>query len=172
MFLEPKSILQNVKIAHGARIADFGAGAGHYALLAAERLQGGGTVYAFDAFRPALDALKREAMRRSLSIHTLESDLNRHIPLKDNLLGLGIAVNVLHQLSNRKKFVEELARVIEPSGEVLVADWAGSFKNMGPNEGSIILPGEAVELFKSAGFTPGPLLPAGTHHFAFVARNA
>ena len=172
MFLNPKSILENIKIPHGARVADFGTGAGHFAILAAERLQGGGVVYALDAFRPALQTLTREASRRSLNVHTLESDLNVHIPLKENLISLGIVANILHQLSDRKKFAEELARVIEPEGEVLVVDWAGSFKNMGPNEASVILPGQAVELFSSVGFTSGPMLPAGTHHFAFIARNS
>ncbi len=171
MFLNPKSILENLKISHGAKVGDFGAGAGQYALLVAERLQGGGDVYALDAFRPSLDALKREAMARALSLHVLESDLNRHIPLKDNLLHVGIVANILHQLSDRKKFVEELARVIVPGGKVLVADWTSSFKNMGPAQSSIILPAEAVSLFTSAGFSAGEMLPAGTHHFAFVAKN-
>jgi ubiquinone/menaquinone biosynthesis C-methylase UbiE len=172
MFLNPKSILENVKIAHGARVADFGSGIGHFAFIAAERLAGGGVVYALDAHRPVLDTLRHEAARRSLDIHAIESDLNMHIPLKDNLITLGIAANILHQLSDRKRFVEELARVVEPKGEVLVVDWVSSFKNMGPAEGKTILPGEAVELFTSAGFTPGAMLPAGTHHFAFIAKNA
>lgn len=164
--------MENIKIPHGARVADFGTGAGHFALLAAERLQGGGEVYALDAFRPILSTLANEASRRSLNIHTLESDLNLHIPLKDNLITLGIAANVLHQLSDRKRFVEELARVVEPSGEVLVVDWASSFKNMGPAESAALSAGEAAELFTSRGFTVGDLLPAGTHHYAFIARNA
>lgn len=171
MFLNPKSILENVKIAHGARVADFGTGAGHFALLASERLNGGGVVYAIDAYRPLLDSLRRESARRSLSIHTIESDLNVHIPLQDNLLSLGIAANILHQLKNKKRFAEELVRVIAPSGEVLVADWVSSFKNMGPHEDAVITPSEAVALFEEVGFSVGTLLPAGTHHFAFVARK-
>jgi ubiquinone/menaquinone biosynthesis C-methylase UbiE len=171
VFLNPKSILEKVKIPHGARVADFGAGAGHYAIAIAERLEGGGTVYAIDAHQQSLDTLSRQSTERGLGIYTLVSDLNQHIPLKDNLLTFGVAANVLHQLSDRKRFVQELARVIAPDGEVLVVDWMSSFNNMGPTKDAVITPAEAADLFRSHGFTVGEVLPAGTHHFAFIATG-
>jgi ubiquinone/menaquinone biosynthesis C-methylase UbiE len=170
VFLNPKNILNSVKIPHGARVADFGTGAGHYALAVAERLRDGGVVYALDAFRPALQTLSKEAMRRGLSLYTLHSDLNVHIPFRDNLLKFGIVANLLHQLSNKEQFARELARVIEPGGQALVVDWAASFRNMGPTAEHAVAPGDAGRILKNAGFTIGDVLPAGTHHYAFLAR--
>lgn len=171
MFLNPTSVLGHLPFSQHGRVGDFGAGAGHFAFAAAERLGREGSVYAFEAFTPAVESLSREAERRNLRIHALTADLNAHIPLRDNLLHAGIVVNTLHQLSDRERFVGELARVIEPAGKVLVVDWPSSFKNMGPHPEAVVAPGDAARLFRSAGFSISPMLPAGTHHYAFIAEN-
>lgn len=171
MFLSPIQILRSLPLPPKAKVGDFGTGAGHYALALAERIGLGGAVYAIDALGPGFDSLKREAARHHASFYTLESDLNEHIPLRNGLLNAAVVSNILHQVSERKYFVSELARVIAPGGAALVVDWAGSFKNMGPPESAVLSPGEAAELFKSAGFKTGDMLPAGTHHFAFIATR-
>lgn len=172
MFLNPVSVLEHLPFTQHAGVGDFGAGAGHFTFAAAKRLGEEGAVYAFETFSPALDSLSKEAQRRNVRVHTLAADLNEHIPVRDNLLNAGIVANTLHHLHNREQFVKELARVIQPQGTVLVVDWASSFNNMGPHADSVILPGEAARLFRSAGFSISPMLPAGTHHYAFLAQNS
>jgi SAM-dependent methyltransferase len=172
VFLSPIQVLRELPLKSHAKVGDFGTGAGHYALALAKRLSGGGTVYAIDAFGPGFDSLRREAAKHHSTFYTLESDLNKHIPLKSGLLDAAVVANVLHQITDRKRFVSELARVMVPGGTALIIDWAGSFKNMGPVESSVLSPAEAAELFRSSGFEIGNALPAGTHHFAFLATNA
>ncbi len=96
--------------------------------------------------------------------------MNTHIPLKNDLLKAAVAANILHQIRDKARFAEEVKRVLEPGGETLVVDWVSSFKNMGPHTDHVVTPGEAARLFEGAGFTVGDMLPAGTHHYAFVAR--
>jgi hypothetical protein len=43
---------------------------------------------------------------------------------------------------------------------------------MGPAPEKAVAPAEAARLFESAGFTIGDMMPAGTHHFAFIATRA
>ncbi len=172
VFLNPKKLLDKMRVPFGAKAADFGAGAGHYALALLERMENGGSVYAIDAHAPSLDSLRREARARNASLYTLHSDLNKHIPLKDSLLKIGIAANVLHHIEDRPRFASEVARVVESGGEVLVVDWVSSFRNMGPAPEKAVAPAEAARLFESAGFTIGDMMPAGTHHFAFIATRA
>lgn len=172
MFLDPQSVLEHLPFARHSSVGDFGAGAGHFTFAAAKRLEGRGLVYALEPFTPLVDAISSEALRRGVRVHALSADLDTHIPLRDNLLSAGIVANTLHQLKNRQQFVKELARVIEPKGKVLVVDWVSSFRNMGPHEDAVVLPGDAVNLFRGAGFSVSPMLPAGTHHYAFIADNA
>lgn len=172
MFLNPSSVLEHLPFARHSFVGDFGAGSGHFTFEAAKRLNDRGSVYALEAFRPSVDAILSEANRRGVRVHALVADLDTHIPLRDNLLSAGIVANTLHHLKNREQFVRELARVIEPKGKVLVVDWVSSFRNMGPHEDAVVLPGEAAHLFRNAGFSVSPMLPAGTHHYAFIADNA
>lgn len=171
VFLDPSKIIEFLKVPFGGKVGDFGAGAGHYTRAALNKLEGSGAVYALDALSSSLDSLMRDAWKMNARLYALRADLNEHIPLKNGLLNAGIAANVLHQISNRPRFVEEIRRVMTPSGEVLVVDWMSSFKNMGPVPSSVLTPSEAAGLFKDAGFSVGEMLPAGAHHFAFIARN-
>jgi len=170
VFLSPYQILKELPLpAQNVRVGDFGAGSGQFSLALAERLGQSATIYALDAFGPGLDAMKREAERYGSDFYTLQSDLNTHIPLRSNLLNAAIVADTLYGIADKERFVHELARVLEEGGKVLVVDWAGSFKNMGPPQDAILSPGEAAQLFTSAGFSVGEMLPAGTHHFAFTA---
>ncbi len=169
MFLDPKEILHHLPLTASSRVGDFGAGAGHYSFAVADRLGAEGVLYAFDAFTPALDRLRREGARYAPEFHALHADFNQHIPIRDDLLQGAVVANVLHQVHERERFVNELARVIAPGGNALVIDWVSSFQNMGPPPESILSSGEVVRLFRSAGFATGEMLPAGAHHFAFLA---
>ena len=171
MFLSPIQILRHLELPAKPRIGDFGAGSGEYSLTLAERLGKGATIYAFEAFTPHLDSMREEARKHHSEFYTLHSDLNEHIPVKSNLLNSALVMNTLHQLQNKERFVSELARVLEPGSPVLVVDWVGSFNNMGPPKEAIMTPGEAARLFKSGGFSVSEMLPAGTHHFAFIATG-
>jgi ubiquinone/menaquinone biosynthesis C-methylase UbiE len=169
VFVSPLQLLDRVSLPTGSRVGDFGSGAGHYALEVARRLGSESTVYALDPYAPLMDRVRREAQNTGATFFSLESDLNTHIPLKTNLLNVAIVANTLFYITNREKFVSELARVVEPRGQILVVDWMGSFHNMGPVPDSVVTPSEASDLFKRFGFEVGEMMPAGTHHFAFIA---
>jgi ubiquinone/menaquinone biosynthesis C-methylase UbiE len=171
VFLSPLQILSALPLPPKPKIGDFGAGKGDYTMLLAKKLGSEAVIYAFDAFHPALDSLHKEGKRHLPRIHALHADLNRHIPLSSGLLNAAIVSNTLHQLQDRECFASEIARVMAHNGKVLVIDWAGSFKNMGPIESNVLSPGEAAALFKNAGFSIGEMISAGTHHFAFVATR-
>lgn len=168
MFLDPNDVVRHLPFRRGNRAGDFGTGAGHYAHALGERLGSEGSVYAFDIFGPNVDALKR-SWNWPARLYGMTADLNEHIPLRDNVLGTAVVANVLHHIDKKGKFVSELARVVEPGGHILVVDWMASFKNMGPPHEFTVAPSEAVRIFRSLGFSVGDMLPAGTHHFAFLA---
>lgn len=170
MFLDPQDILGRVSVPPGARIADFGTGAGEYALGALERAGDPGTVvYAFDAIPALVRKLERKAARYRGTLYALVADLNQHIPLADDLIHFSVAANILHALQDRERFARELARVTRPGGRALIVDWVASFNNMGPAADAAVTPSEAVRLMRAAGFSAGEMLPAGSHHYAFVA---
>lgn len=156
----------------GDRVGDFGFGTGAYTRAIHARLGQEGSVYAFEVFPPHVDALHRECVSANArNLFPLYADLNSSIPLQDSFLHTSIVANTLHALTRRERFLSELHRVLRPKGRVLFVDWASSFKNIGPSEEAVISPGDAVRLFKAHGFGTGDMLPAGTHHYAFIATK-
>jgi len=171
VFLNPTQVLSELQLPAIPRIGDFGAGAGHYSLALAKRYGPYAEIYAFDALPGAIDSLRKEADVYASPFYGLVSDLNERIPVASNVLNAGIVANTLHQLTDKARFVSELSRVLKPESPVLVVDWARSDNNFGPPASAVITPGEAVRLFRSAGFSAGEMFSAGTHHFAFIATN-
>lgn len=156
----------------GMRVGDFGCGVGEQAMLLASRLQGEGAVYAFELGQEQVEGLAREKSKKNLdNLFSLCVDLNGRLPIKDNLLQCALLSNTLHAIQERETFLKELHRVLSRRGSVLFVDWASSFKNMGPRSENVITPGEAVRLFESYGFRAGNMLPAGSHHYAFIATK-
>lgn len=154
---------------YGYRIADFGAGSGEYSLHMARHMGRGGSLYAFDALPLVLNRIRREAGKYDAEVFTLHADLNKHIPLRNNLVHTAIVSNLLHALHERGRFVSELKRVIAPKGRALIVDWKASFGNMGPTAEAVVPLQGALDLFENAGFKTGKVLAGGLHHYAFVA---
>ncbi|MFQ5540867.1 MAG: class I SAM-dependent methyltransferase [Candidatus Paceibacteria bacterium] len=172
MFLSPAAAVDHLRLAPGVRVGDFGCGPGEHALLIARRLGARGAVYAFERHPDSVAALARRRASENLqNLFPLQTNLDSGIPLKDGLLDAALVSNTLHALQARERFVSELSRVLNHAGCVLVVDWAHSFGNMGPPEGAVVYPADAVRLFRAHGFTVGDMLPAGTHHFAFIAAK-
>lgn len=155
----------------GERVADFGAGSGAYLEPLSASVGNEGSVYALDAYPEHLSRIHRARVFGLQNVYPLEVDLNEHIPLADNLLHGALVVNTLYALTARFHFIQELSRVTVRSGRVLFVEWMDSFKNIGPTPEQVVAPGEAVRLFRSGGFSIGAMLPAGTHHFAFLATK-
>lgn len=173
MIADPRDMLKHVRVMPGMRVADFGAGSGAYSSLLLDKIGLEGQVYALDALPQSLESLRREALTKGKRCMTVCTEFENELPMRDNLFDVAILANTLHGVDPQRRpdFVSELHRVVVPGGQVLVLDWAGSFENMGPPQSLVISPVDAVRLFRSQGFETSTMLPAGTHHYAFVATE-
>ncbi|XKT74175.1 MAG: class I SAM-dependent methyltransferase [Patescibacteria group bacterium UBA2163] len=172
MFLQPADIVKNMPLYAGMRIADFGCGCGNVSFLLADKLDESSTLYSFDIHPEQIATLTQERDRRAIEyMFPMRADLNTHIPLRDDILDAGLVSNTLHALHDRDQFLRELIRTLVPGGTVLFVDWLHSFKNMGPPENMVIDPITASTLFSNNGFVLGATIPAGTHHYGFLAKK-
>lgn len=169
-FLNPAQLIDLLPLKASDKVGDFGSGAGAYTDALLEKLGSDGAIYAFDVYEPHIESLHKSCVQKKINnLFSLCVDLNSDIPLKNDVLQCSVIANTLHALTNRDTFLSELNRVTQSGGQVLVTDWMHSFNNLGPTDDVVVAPGEATRLFQAHGFTVGEMLPAGTHHWAFIA---
>jgi len=172
-FLDPNDALKQFGVYGTQDVADLGAGAGHFSLAAARRLDGG-RLFAVDIESEMLARLVSEAHSAGLTnMHPLWGDLarSRGIPLGDDTIDRAIAANVLFQVDDRDAFVQETKRLLRPGGKVLVIEWKEGVPG-GPHQTHKVSPDVALSLFRRHGFQKECDIDAGECHYGMIlVRN-
>lgn len=167
-FSTPKDIVLQLGLREGMKVADLGAGSGHYARAAAAIVGHSGRVYAVDVQEDVLKHLKLNAHAHHQSIiETVWGNIEAHAGshLKEHSLDAVILANTLFQLEHKEAAVAEIQRVLKPGGKLLVIDWAGSYGGIGPSPSHVITEHDAEALFIGAGFHKTKSLRGGPHHY-------
>ncbi len=170
-FADPKSNVLQLGLREGMRVADLGAGSGHYSLAAAGVIGHDGRVYAVDLQEDVLKHLVDSARRMGLrNVEMVWGDIERRggTKLRDHSMDAAILSNVLFQVDQKKDLSAEVFRILKPGGKLLVVDWAGAYGGMGPHPGQVVSEHAAEELFITGGFHKVKDFRAGAHHYAIV----
>jgi ubiquinone/menaquinone biosynthesis C-methylase UbiE len=122
-FLNPEEILQKLKLRENMIAADFGCGSGGWTLPLAKILKRG-KVFAFDILEEPLSALSLKA--KTDKIYNLEMrkcDVEEKVPLLSGTVDLVLMTNLLFEVKNKKKVLEEGKRILKEGGKILIVDW-------------------------------------------------
>lgn len=114
-FLPRKNILRKLDIKPGFHILDYGCGPGSYSLVAARLVGSTGKVYALDVHPLAIQRVGNAASRKGLTnIETIQSDCATG--LEKESINIVFLYDILHDLSEPDAVLEEMHRVLKPSG--------------------------------------------------------
>lgn len=145
----PRELLRRAGARPGARVIDYGAGPGFFALPAAEL---GARVIAVEI---------EPRMRALLASRGIEArETSRDIP--DGWADVVVAALFLHDLVDREPSMEELRRLC--SGRLLVVEWVAHEPR--PNR---LLPSDLAELLRRHGFRPFRPRHLGPTYYAMMA---
>jgi ubiquinone/menaquinone biosynthesis C-methylase UbiE len=172
-FAHPVDNVEALGVDKNMRIADFGAGSGHYSLELAKRLDGTGHVYAIDVQQDLLRRIQNEANRLKLkNIAIIWGDLENAGGSKivDHHVDLVLMSNILFQIGDKSVIFEEAYRILKPSGRLAIIDWSESFRNMGPHPESVVTKVAAHNKAVECGFELLKEFPAGAHHYGLLFR--
>jgi ubiquinone/menaquinone biosynthesis C-methylase UbiE len=122
-FLDPKKVLEKLDLRPGMIVADFGCGRGDWAIPLAKKIFPG-KVIAIDILEEPLSALRSQMkIEKIFNIEPRCWDLEEKVFLRDNSVDLVVIANVLFQVENKVKVLEEAKRILRDNGKILIVDW-------------------------------------------------
>jgi ubiquinone/menaquinone biosynthesis C-methylase UbiE len=171
MFVDPTSVVKQLGIVPGMKIADLGAAVGQFTYPLAKALGNTGKVYAVEIQKDLLQNLATEARKQHLgNVTTIWGDIDNKYGtrISDGTLDMAVIANVLFQIENKEMTAKEVHRLLKPQGRVAIIDWSGSYGGMGPQSESVIREPDARALFEKEGFRFIRSLSTGAHHWGIL----
>ena len=156
-------------LAGNSIVADLGAGTGFYA-VAAGHLVPAGKVYAVEVQKDYLAKIKHKVLEAHLrNIEAIWGNVEKigGTKIKGGIVDAVIASNVLFQVEDKDKFIEEAKRILKPGGRVLLIDWSETSGAM-PHRAAIVSKIKAREMFERQGFRVEREIDAGVHHYGMI----
>jgi len=174
LFINPLGILKKIDLKKGTRVADFGCGAGAWAIPAGKIVGNSGKIYALDILEYMLEITANKAQKENLkNIETIKADIER--PLDENKIkphscDLVIISNILFQVGNKEKILENAQKLIKKDGRVLVVDWQKD-SLFGPEKKLRVSKEKVKRLAKEKGMILAKEIDAGYFHYGLLFKN-
>ncbi len=170
--IDPKMLVQRMKLREGMSVGDVGSGIGYYALVVAKIVGDEGHVYAIDIQEDVLHRLRHNAQEQHIqNIETIWGDIEKPFgtKLRDQVFDAVIFSNTLFQLEDTQTALKELKRITKIGGTLLLVEWTPSDSAPGPSLQDSISEETAVALLKEAGFQTQEQFAVGAYHYAIIA---
>ena len=167
-FLDPEEVLKKLNLKEDMVAADFGCGSGGWALPLAKILKKG-KVFAIDILEEPLSALRGKMKFEGISnIEIKKADVEKSSLLLSESCDLVLMTNLLFEVEDIKKVLEEGKRVLKEGGKILIVDWKKEVP-FGPEEK--VLPEKVKEIALNLGFSLEDEFEAGSYHWALVLKK-
>ena len=164
-FLNPSEVLKNFELRKDMVAADFGCGSGGWVIPLAKKLEDG-KVFAIDILDESLSALRAKIkLEKILNIDVLKSDIEKTSRLLSNSCDLILMTNLLFEVADIKKVLEEGKRVLKKGGKILAVDWKKDVP-FGPKEK--ISPEKVKEIAKEIGLESEKEFEVSSYHWGLI----
>lgn len=173
MFSDPVKNLKQFEIREDMIVADLGAGTGFYS-LALSKIVTKGKVYAIEIIPDYLQTILNKIKEaRIVNVDCFLGDVEKigGTKLKDGIIDRVIASNILFQVEDKNKFIEEVKRILKKDGKVLLVDWDTDNSSPLGNKKEAVSKEQAIELFTKHGFMKERDIDAGEHHYGIIFIN-
>lgn len=167
MFTDPLKNLKAFELKDNYIVADLGAGTGFYS-IAAGSLIPKGKVYAVEVQKDFLDTIKNKVKDANLSnVEIIWGNVEKlgGTKIGDGIVDAAIASNILFQVEDKDKFIQEIKRILKPKGRVLLIDWSED-SIMGKK--AAIPKNKAREIFEKEGFVLEREINTGDQHYGMI----
>lgn len=171
--LEPEKLLRKLGLRAGDTMADIGCGPGFFALPAARIVGSNGIVLAGDIQGEMLTSVRSRAHEADLHNIRVVKTSETEIPLPAESFDFVLLAFVLDELEHRATFLHRAARLLKPSGRVVVMEWERAETPSGPPIEDRVSRDELVEDALAAGLRvkEDGELDDGQYYYIFGRAN-
>lgn len=169
--LPPEQTLKKLGLAEGMNFLDVGCGIGYFSLPAARITGLDAKIFAADVSAEMLAILSEKAALEELYNITVIRSGEYDLKIENAAADFALCCNVLHEVTDREKFVLEIARTLSPGGKLAVVEWKKIRGERGPAVEERIAPGELEELFIQCGFHHLQQMDINEDLYAVVAKK-
>jgi ubiquinone/menaquinone biosynthesis C-methylase UbiE len=150
---KPAAVMRLLGLQDGEHVADLGCGTGYFTGTLSALVGVTGKVYAVDVEQEMLDyMLAREDLPDYDNIVPVLAEPDDP-KLPEGELDLILTVNTWHHIAKRGKYLKRLARTLKPYGRLVLIDWRGTERPIGPPAEHSISREDAIAEFEKAGWT-------------------
>jgi len=122
IFMDPTSQIEKFNIQPGDTVLDYGCGPGRYIAKASNLVGANGKVYAVDIHDKAITCVRRIASKKNLrNVYPVKAN-GYFAPIPENTADIIYVLDVFHMISSSEDFLNELHRLIKPSGKLILED--------------------------------------------------
>ena len=171
MFSDPIKNLKAFGLRDDNIVADLGAGTGFYS-VGTGQIVTRGKVYAIEINKDFLETIKHKVKDAHLdNVEIIWGDIEKRggTKLADGVVDAVIASNVLSQVEDKEKFIEETKRILKPHGKALIIDWSPDSSVISLKRA--IAKSVAQTMFEKKGFTVERTVDAGAHHYGIIVSK-
>lgn len=173
MFVDPEKNLKALGLTENSIVVDLGAGTGFYSLIASH-IVSSGKVYSVEIQKDFVDVIRDKIKAsRIKNIEVFWGDIEKigGTKLADHIADAVILSNVLFQVEDRDKTIEEAKRVLKDGGQVLLIDWLDNSSLINQKKINIIDKSKMREIFEKHGFVFVRDIDAGAHHYGMILKK-
>jgi len=143
--LPPKEILVQNNLHKGQTLVDIGCGTGYFTLAGAEIVGEAGKAVGLDTSAEMISHLENKILVKGYS--------NTHLLLSEEYADFAVLGFIFHEVDNKARFLQEIRRVLKPSGTLLILEWAKNEQLQGgPPLHHRLSMKEAADFLTSGGF--------------------
>lgn len=167
--LNPEETLRKAGLMGNMNICDIGAGTGVFSFPASELTKG--NVYALDISDEMLELLEERKLERNVSNIITKKVISKELPLEDGLCHMAIMVTVLHEVEFKAEIIEDIKRILNPGGRLLIIEFYHRETPMGPPVDHRIAEEEVNMLCNSGGLKEIDRFSLGENFYGIVLEK-
>ncbi|MDR3559445.1 MAG: methyltransferase domain-containing protein [Candidatus Pacebacteria bacterium] len=170
-FINPDSLIAELGIAKGMKVAHFGCSTGHFTFAAARAVGENGEVEAFDVLEQKIDLVRGQARIFGLNnviarLANLEERDGSKLAAES--MDWVLMINILYQNDKKSRIIGEAKRILKPDGHILLVEWGAGDLLLGPEKNSRASREELIKIIRKHGLGIAKEIEAGQLHWGMI----